>query len=284
MSENKAYFAVIPANVRYSTEISNGAKLLYAEITALSNERGYCWASNDYFAGLYNTSPRTISRWLAELGREGFIYSLVDNAKGNTRQIWLPEMAASHAKNVNSLTTKMSIGIDKNVARSRQKRREGMDKNVIHNTTVNNKENTTVNVSADAPNERAETAALEEEKKSPPPIPPAPLPAATARAKDADEAEAIIRAWANGEGRDTVTNWISQALYSEKTHGPVRDEIAKFVGHYATADEYKIFHDPIKFFRNRFKAWLIQAKTYNKPAASNPAPTTTYSKPRFLEL
>lgn len=153
MSENKAYFAVIPANVRYSTEISNGAKLLYAEITALSNERGYCWASNDYFAGLYNTSPRTISRWLAELGREGFIYSLVDNAKGNTRQIWLPEMAASHAKNVNSLTTKMSIGIDKNVVRSRQKRREGIDKNVIQNTTVNNKENNTVKVSANAPND-----------------------------------------------------------------------------------------------------------------------------------
>ncbi len=155
----------------------------------------------------------------------------------------------------------------------------------IRTTNNNNTNNESrESVSADAPNERAETVALEEEKKSPPPIPPAPLPAATARAKDADEAEAIIRAWANGEGRDTVTNWINQALYSEKTHGPVRDEIAKFVGHYATADEYKIFHDPIKFFRNRFKAWLIQAKTYNKPAASNPAPTTTYSKPRFLEL
>ena len=154
------------------------------------------------------------------------------------------------------------------------------DDKYVNNTNNESRES----VSADAPNERAETVALEEEKKSPPPIPPAPLPAATARAKDADEAEAIIRAWANGEGRDTVTNWINQALYSEKTHGPVRDEIAKFVGHYATADEYKIFHDPIKFFRNRFKAWLIQAKTYNKPAASNPAPATTYTKPRFLEL
>lgn len=158
------------------------------------------------------------------------------------------------------------------------------DQNPAHNTiTVSN---SYYSVSADAPNERSplEANPFEMEILAPPAAPPAPLPAATARAKDADEAEAIIRAWANGDGLETVKNWINQATYSEKTHGPVRDEIAKFVGHYATTDEYKIFNDPVKFFRNRFKAWLIQAKTYNKPAASNPAPATTYAKPRYLEL
>ena len=36
----------------YNKNISNGSKLLYAEITALTNEKGYCWANNEYFSKL----------------------------------------------------------------------------------------------------------------------------------------------------------------------------------------------------------------------------------------
>ena len=34
------YFAVIPANVRYDNELTEKAKLLYGEITCLSNKEG----------------------------------------------------------------------------------------------------------------------------------------------------------------------------------------------------------------------------------------------------
>ena len=34
------YFAVIPANVRYDDELTEKAKLLYGEITCLSNKEG----------------------------------------------------------------------------------------------------------------------------------------------------------------------------------------------------------------------------------------------------
>ena len=54
MSEEqlKSYYAIIPANVRYDPDLTPNAKLLYGEITALTNDKGYCWASNNYFANL----------------------------------------------------------------------------------------------------------------------------------------------------------------------------------------------------------------------------------------
>lgn len=70
---NKAYYAVIPANVRYDKELPANAKLLYGEITALCNQKGYCWATNDYFAKLYNCAKSSVSRWIATLKERGYI-------------------------------------------------------------------------------------------------------------------------------------------------------------------------------------------------------------------
>ena len=72
MKDKHNYYAVIPANVRYSN-LKPNAKLLYGEITALSNKTGYCFASNTYFAELYNVSKNTVSRWISDLKKLGFI-------------------------------------------------------------------------------------------------------------------------------------------------------------------------------------------------------------------
>lgn len=71
--EKKSYYAIIPANVRYDKSITPNAKLLYGEITALCNEKGYCWASNNYFAELYGVTPQAISKWINSLSDNGFI-------------------------------------------------------------------------------------------------------------------------------------------------------------------------------------------------------------------
>lgn len=73
MAERRSYYAVIPANIRYDTRLMPNAKLLYGEITALCNEKGYCWASNDYFAELYNVKKETVSRWISELIEFGYL-------------------------------------------------------------------------------------------------------------------------------------------------------------------------------------------------------------------
>ena len=72
MKEKPSYYANIPANVRYSN-LKPNAKLLYGEITALSNKLGYCFASNNYFAELYGVSKNTVSRWISDLNKLGFI-------------------------------------------------------------------------------------------------------------------------------------------------------------------------------------------------------------------
>ena len=75
MEEKPSYYSIIPANVRYDTELTPNAKLLYAEITALCNEKGYCWATNEYFANLYSVSKTSISKWISNLIQKGYIYS-----------------------------------------------------------------------------------------------------------------------------------------------------------------------------------------------------------------
>lgn len=66
-NEKPNYYAIIPADVRYDKELKDKAKLLYGEITSLCNEKGYCYASNKYFANLFNVSTRTITNLISSL-------------------------------------------------------------------------------------------------------------------------------------------------------------------------------------------------------------------------
>ena len=73
MDEKPNYFAVIPANVRYDTELRANAKLMYGEITALSSKYGECTASNNYFAKLYEVDSSAISKWITQLKNKNYI-------------------------------------------------------------------------------------------------------------------------------------------------------------------------------------------------------------------
>lgn len=122
---NKSYYAIIPANVRYDRRLCPSAKLLYGEVTALCNEKGYCWARNKYFADLYEVSDRTIRNWISQLIEYGYLKSEIKYVDGSKeieyRLLYLPESAPP-----------ISGGTEKNF-------RGGTEKNFRdNNTSINN--------------------------------------------------------------------------------------------------------------------------------------------------
>ena len=112
-----SYYAVLTAEVRYDKSLTANAKLLYAEITALSQKEGYAWASNKYFGDLYGVDKDTVSRWVGELVKQKYIEIEVDRVAGNQRKIKILGIR------------KNAEGIRKNVDRYTQKRQDPIRKN-----------------------------------------------------------------------------------------------------------------------------------------------------------
>ena len=91
-TQNKGYIAIIPAVVRYDKDLKPSEKLLFGEISALMDSKGFCWASNKYFAELYGVAIETVSRWIAHLVKKGYVKSKIVYAEdGKTvlqRKLW----------------------------------------------------------------------------------------------------------------------------------------------------------------------------------------------------
>jgi hypothetical protein len=111
------YYAILPANVRYDKNITPNAKLLYAEITALCNDKGYCWAGNAYFAELYGVTKTSISNWISSLQKNGYIdVQLI--YKENSKEIQSRHISIANnipiQNNLNTYTKNIVGGIQNN--------------------------------------------------------------------------------------------------------------------------------------------------------------------------
>lgn len=84
--ENPNYYAILPADVRYDKRLKANEKILYSEITALANAKGYCYAKNQYFAELYDVHKNTISSWISHLCELGYL-RLELIVKGDSKEI-----------------------------------------------------------------------------------------------------------------------------------------------------------------------------------------------------
>ncbi|WP_077317604.1 helix-turn-helix domain-containing protein [Virgibacillus proomii] len=119
----RSYYAIIPATIRYDKNITANAKLLYGEITALCNEKGFCWARDSYFTELYGVSRSTIQRWFNQLEKNGYIRREVKYHEG-TRNI---EHRYTYLCD-NPIPKNETTPIPKNET----------DNNTVNNNTVNN--------------------------------------------------------------------------------------------------------------------------------------------------
>ena len=133
----KSYYAIIPAEVRYDEELPPNAKLLYGEITSLCNEKGYCWATNQYFADLYHCSVSAVKKWISALVKKGYI-GLELIYKEGTKQVLQRKLYINPS--VNFYTTPYKNVYDPSVNFYTTPSVEMYtDNNKVINTKINNK-------------------------------------------------------------------------------------------------------------------------------------------------
>ena len=122
-AEKPGYWAVLTPEVRYDGKLSSSAKLLFAEISALTTATGYCYATNAYFQHLYGITERTVIRLIRELESRGVIW-VEDAVGGRTRRRIYAGINPLQTpdKNVRVPMTKMSPPPDKNVTPNKNNR------------------------------------------------------------------------------------------------------------------------------------------------------------------
>ena len=123
--DNPNYYAIIPAKVRYDDRLRANEKLLYGEISALSNKDGECWAGNSYFAKVYQVTTPAISKWISDLEKCGYI-AVEYIRKNGSKEL---EKRIIH---LNEVLTNVNGGINKKLRGYSQKFKE-------NNTSINNK-------------------------------------------------------------------------------------------------------------------------------------------------
>jgi len=127
MEQKPGYYSILTADVRYHNKLSPFDKLLYSDITALTNKNGYCNASNKYFSKVFNKSIRAISRSISTLSDNSLITTTLIRDENNEiveRKIYLNQT--------------VSIGMVQNVYTPIAKNDDTpIAKNVQYNNTSN---------------------------------------------------------------------------------------------------------------------------------------------------
>lgn len=72
-------YSVIPTEIMLDKNISSTSKILYGIISSLCNEKGYCWASNDYLGELIGITGTRVSLIIKELVDFEYIESNVES-------------------------------------------------------------------------------------------------------------------------------------------------------------------------------------------------------------
>ena len=125
MKEYPNYYSVTPATVRYDKLLKPYERLLFGEITALSNVKGYCYSTNKYFANLYQVTVPTISKWINHLKARGYLrVEMIKDGKEIKERHLYPI--------VDPINPKVNTPINQNV-------KGGINRNVKeNNTSINN--------------------------------------------------------------------------------------------------------------------------------------------------
>ena len=135
-----SWYIVVTADVRRDKRLTANAKFLYCDIAALSRQKGYCYASNAYFASLNDCSEQSVINWLNQLVKCGYIIRelVYDNTKKNVKERRLYLRDSAYSKNFEG-------GTQNSLCTSSKSFGEGTQNSLGENNTVNITVNNTVN-------------------------------------------------------------------------------------------------------------------------------------------
>lgn len=158
------YYGILPAEIRYDNRLKPMEKIMYCEITALTNKNGYCNAKNSYFAELYEVHKNTVGAWINHLVELGYLKSvLIKNDKkeivGRRLYINVPNKEIENPINEN-----VDTPINKKIDTYQQKDLDPINENVDTLSIKRLKSNNTRLILQDEYIEREEGQTEEKEK------------------------------------------------------------------------------------------------------------------------
>lgn len=122
------FYVTLQNEVLENDTLTERAKLLYAFIESLSHQKGYCFATNKFFATNFKVSKSTINRHLVELKNANYVrMETVTEENGNRLRYIYPLLRQG--------------GASKTAIPPCQERREPHAKDGSHNNKRNMKSN-----------------------------------------------------------------------------------------------------------------------------------------------
>ena len=131
--EKPNFYGIMPADVRYDKNLKPMEKILYTEITALTNSKGYCFATNSYFAELYDVHKNTVGCWISNLEKQGYIKTVLIYKNG-TKEI-LERRIYINQKSVDPVNEKIDTPQSKNCDPVNEKIDTPINKKIEDNNT-----------------------------------------------------------------------------------------------------------------------------------------------------
>jgi hypothetical protein len=121
------WMAVIPATILFDNKLNDRDKIIYAIISNLTHERGYCWATNKYLAQKLDCTVITVQRALKKLSDRNYLdIEVLRNESGTSRIIRL--------ENYQNITVQK--GVSKKKRDGTSKMIQGHSKKDTHNNII----------------------------------------------------------------------------------------------------------------------------------------------------
>ena len=272
------YHTILPPQVRFDQQLPFSAKVLYAEVAALCDQQGYCWASNHYFATLYGVHKETISLWLRQLRKRKLIAVQLLKEQGNQRRIYLLKASPPCYEKPQGGGGKTIRGLENASPPSYETIAADtgpllIDKYIDNNDRVNS--TPLMNLSLVKEEKGQATAAAAKEVLAPPSPPVARRPPPpNAEPKQA----ANQRATASHPFMPPTLSEVEAYLQEQQALCPDRhqakEQAQRFVNHYQS-NGWKVGRNPMQDWQAAANNWLLNMNTFHSP---KPKHHETYSR------